>query len=122
MTGTTLEKTIEELLSPLKDRGFIYESLYEKSSDSACVYIYRFKKGGEYFDIRTIIGSGKYNIEAYVGGRHRFPSLESKHKSEWRRFKLSHIFKKATEEETLSLVCSLILKECDSGKLFGIAL
>lgn len=122
MTETNLEKIIAEELSPLKKRGFVYESLYEKSSDSACVYIYRFKKGGEYFDIRTIIGSGEYNIEAYVGGRHRFPSLKSKYKTEWRRFKLSHFFKKASEEEKLSFVCSLILKEAETGSVFGIRL
>lgn len=122
MTETNLEKIISESLSPLKEKGFGYESLYEKSSDSACVYIYRFKRGGEYFDIRTVIGSGEYNIEAYVGGRHRFPSLKNKYKAEWRRFKLSHFFKKASEEETLRFVCSLILKEAETGSLFGIAL
>lgn len=120
MTETNLEKLIRSSLSPLEEKGFKYESLYEKSSDSACVYIYRFRKGGEYFDVRTVIGSGEYNVEAYVGGRHRFPSLKAKYKGEWRKFKLSHIFKKATEEEILSLVCSLILKECESGDAFGI--
>jgi len=120
MTDTNLEKLIRSALSPLEEKGFKYESLYEKSSDSACVYIYRFHKGGEYFDVRTVIGSGEYNTEAYVGGRHRFPNLKTKYKAEWRRFKLSHLFKKASEEEILSFVCSLILKECDGGEVFGI--
>jgi len=120
MTETNLEKIITEALAPLKQKGFVYESLYEKSSDSACVYIYRFKKSGEYFDIRTVIGSGEYNIAAYVGGRHRFPSLKAMYKAEWRRFKMSHFFKKPSEEDTLSFVCSLILKELASGAVFGI--
>lgn len=122
MVSTALESTVTAALSPLKEKGFKYESLYEKSSDSACVYIYRFSKGGEYFDLRTVIGSGEYNIQAYVGGRHRFPSLKAKYKKEWRRFNFSHLFKKATEEEKLSFVCSLILKESEGGSLFGIKL
>jgi len=120
MENTALEGVVNSALSPLKEKGFKYESLYEKSSDSACVYIYRFRKGGEYFDLRTVIGSGEYAVQAYVGGRYRFPSLKAKYKGEWRKFKLSHIFKKATEEETLSFVCSLILKEEEGGSLFGI--
>lgn len=117
-----LEEIILKELASLTERGFSYSSLYEKSSDSACVYIYRFSRGAEYMDIRTIIGSGEYNVSVYTGGRYRFPSLKAKFKKEWRGFKMKHLFKRANEAETLSFVCSLIAGQAATGDLFGIKL
>ena len=39
------EAVIEREFSFLLEAGFTYEYLYDKGSDSSCVYIYRLKQG-----------------------------------------------------------------------------
>ena len=54
------EKPYEEIigreLAFLSEAGFGYEYLYDKGSDSSCVYIYRLKKGRDFLDFRTVAG------------------------------------------------------------------
>ncbi|MFR1982784.1 MAG: hypothetical protein ACLS4Z_02915 [Christensenellaceae bacterium] len=57
------EKPYEEIigreLAFLSEAGFRYEYLYDKGSDSSCVYIYRLKKGD--FSICTVsAGEGEF--------------------------------------------------------------
>ncbi|MGN1052637.1 MAG: hypothetical protein ACI4SH_04520 [Candidatus Scatosoma sp.] len=58
--------------------GFIYEYTYDKGSDSSCVYIHRFKKAGNYFDLRVLSGAETLTVVAYVNGEYRFPDLKKK--------------------------------------------
>ena len=65
------EKPYEEIigreLAFLSEAGFGYEYLYDKGSDSSCVYIYRLKKGRDFLDFRTLSGGEKGNFVVFSG-------------------------------------------------------
>ena len=104
------EKPYEEIigreLAFLSEAGFGYEYLYDKGSDSSCVYIYRLKG----------------NFVVFSGGRYLFPDLRLRHKKMFRAFALKHLFKRATVEERWRFAAELLKAEVTDGKLFDIPL
>lgn len=122
MTEKPYEKIITEKFAFLLGNGFSYEYLYEKPSDMSCVYIYRFTKLGAYIDLRFVSGDDKQcNCVVYTGER-RFPNLPKRQKKIFNRFKLSHLFKKATMEEKLALYAEALEAEVSGGNIYGIPL
>ncbi len=105
------------------EKGFSYEYTYEKGGDSSCAYIYRFKKGRDYFDIRELSGGNELNLVVQVKGEVLFPPLKSMYKKEYRAFALKHLFKKSTREERRKFLAEILVKHID-GKIdfFGIPL
>lgn len=75
------EKPYEEIigreLAFLSEAGFGYEYLYDKGSDSSCVYIYRLKKGRDFLDFRTVSGGEKGNFVVFSAGDICFPIFGS---------------------------------------------
>ena len=120
------EKPYEEIigreLAFLSEAGFGYEYLYDKGSDSSCVYIYRLKKGRDFLDFRTVSGGEKGNFVVFSGGRYLFPDLRLHHKKMFRAFALKHLFKRATVEERWRFAAELLKAEVTDGKLFDIPL
>lgn len=102
--------------------GFDYEYTYDKGSDSSCVYIHRFKKAGNYFDLRVLSGVETVTVVAYVDGEYRFPDVRKKYKKAWRAFRVSHLFKKPTQNEVWRFYAEILEEEAKSGALFGILL
>ena len=118
------QKEIEKHFGFLFDEGFAYEYLYDKGSDSSCVYICRYQKGKSYFDWRENSGGKEINIVVCVNGAFRFPSLKSLYSKEHRAFAIKHIFKKASVEDRREFIATLLNAELLSGKpdFFGIPL
>jgi len=116
------QNLIENLFSVFLQSGFIYEYTYDKGSDSSCVYIYRFRKGKDYFDLRAVSGGKNGSFVVYAGGEFIFPNLRLRHKKEFRSFNLKHLFKKATTEELWALAARLLSLEISDGNFFGISL
>ena len=113
---------IEKEFDFLLEKGFSYEYTYDKGSDSSCVYIYRFRKGRNFFDLRAVSGGGGGTIVAFVGGEYVFPSLKIKHKKLFSAFKRKHFFKKPTVCERFAFAALLLKTESENGNLFGIPL
>lgn len=122
MEQIALEQLVKKELEILPMAGFVYESAYDKSTDTSCVYIHRFKRGGESVEIRTVTGGKKMSLVIYSGGEYRFPDLFKLYKKETASFRLSHLIHKASEEELWRFFLSLMKKECEKGSLFGIDL
>lgn len=116
------QEEIKRLFAFLLERGFAYEYLYDKGSDSSCVYIYRFKKGRDFFDLRAVSMGGEGTFVVFCGGEYLFPSLKTRHKKRIAAFKRKHFFKKATAEEKFALAAELLRSESANGNLFGIPL
>lgn len=112
----------ERALSVPEKYGFIYEYTYDKGSDSSCVYIHRFKKAGNYFDLRVLSGAETLTVVAYVNGEYRFPDLKKKYKKLRRAFRFSHLFKKPSESDVWNFYADALEEEAKSGALFGIPL
>ena len=100
--------------------GFVYEYTYDKGSDSSCVYIHRFKKGRDFFDLRVLSGAETLTVVAYVNGEYFFPDLKRKYKKKWRAFRFSRLFKKNTEKEVWQFYADALKEEAKNGALFGI--
>lgn len=98
--------------------GFEYEYAYDKSSDASCVYIHRFKKGRDRFEMRVLAGAETLSIVSFVGGEYRFPDVRKKYKKRFRSFRFSHLFKKPTEKETWDLYAELLEEEAKGGSIF----
>lgn len=122
MEQQALEALVTSELALFLKSGFTYESTYDKSTDTSCVYIHRFKRGGEWVEIRTVTGGKSFKLVVYVGGAYRFPDLFAKYKKETNAFRLSHFFKKASEEESWNFYLSLVKKELEKGNFFGLKL
>lgn len=103
-----------------KKYGFSYEYTYDKGSDSSCVYIHRFKKGRDFFDLRILSGADTLTIVAYVNGEYVFPSLQQKYKKQFRAFKIRHIFRRADERKKWAFYADILETEAQSGSIFGI--
>ena len=116
------EAVIEREFSFLLEAGFIYEYLYDKGSDSSCVYIYRLKKGRDYLDFRSVSGGGEGNFVVFSNGQYIFPDLRLRHKKLFREFFWKHLLKKATVEERWQFAARLLREELSDGKLFGVSL
>ncbi|MBQ8885610.1 MAG: hypothetical protein IJY62_04510 [Clostridia bacterium] len=116
------EREIGEALGFLLEKGFAYEYTYDKGSDSSCVYIYRFRRGRDYFDLRSVSGGSEGTFVVYTDGQYVFPNLKLRHKKAFRAFKIKHLFKAATAAERWAFAGTLLREECQDGNLFGIVL
>lgn len=101
-------KEMQALTQPFLDKGFIFEYSYQKGGDSSCVYIYRYKKGNSYFDLREVSGGSEMTFVVWTNGEYQFPSLKTLFPKEYRKFKMKHFLKKATRSETRAFVTSLL--------------
>ena len=115
-----IEKEMKALFAPFLDCGFTYRYFYEKGGDSSCVYIYRFQKGKEFFDLREVSGGDELNFVVYANGEYQFPSLKYRYPKEFKSFRLRHLFKKPTAEERRELFATLLKKELNQDTFFGI--
>lgn len=122
MDEKPFENIINREFSFLLCAGFSYEYLYEKGSDSSCVYIYRFRRGRDFIDFRTISGGKEKNVVVFSDGQYLFPNLALRHKKTLRIFRRKHLFKKISDEELWTLAAELLKTEISDGKLFGITL
>lgn len=122
MEAKPYAEIIEREFAFLLNAGFSYEYTYDKGSDSSCVYIYRFRKGRDFLDLRQVSGGGEGTLVVYADGGYLFPNLRSKHKKLFRAFFRKHLFSKATTEEKWRFAAELLKEEISDGRLFGIAL
>ncbi len=113
---------IKALTSAFLERGFAFEYTYQKGGDSSCVYVYRFKKGRNYFDWRETSGTYEIHLVVCVDGQFAFPNLYKKYKKETRAFAWKHLFKKATVSKKRAFFASLLCKELQGDNFYGIAL
>ena len=121
MDELQIEREMKQAFAPFIERGFTYRYLYEKGGDSSCVYIYRFQKGKEFFDLREVSGGDELNFVVYADGAYQFPSLKYLYKKEYRAFALKHFFKKPTKEEKRGFVAQLLVKYLtEHSSFFGI--
>ena len=114
----------KKLCQDFLEKGFVFEYTYQKGGDSSCVYIFRFKKGKEFFDLREVSGGNELNFVVYAKGAYAFPSLKTAYPKEHRDFFFKHLFKRASASERRAFITGLLKKELKSGKteFFGIAL
>lgn len=118
-----IERQMKEDYAIFLEKGFSYEYTYEKGGDSSCAYIYRFKKGRDYFDIRELSGGDELNLVVHAKGEVYFPSLKSMYKKEYRKFALKHLFKGSTREERRKFLAEILKKHIeDKTDFFGISL
>ena len=117
-------EAIKELTAPFFEKGFSFEYFHQKGGDSSCVYVFRYKKGKDYFDWREVSGGNEINIVVYVNGEFRFPSLKKLYPKKYRAFAIKHLFKRATLANRRALTASVLLAELTSDKpdFFGIKL
>ena len=115
---------IKKLTAPFLEKGFDFEYFYQKGGDSSCVYVYRFKKGRNYFDWRETSGTYEIHLVVCVDGEFRFPALKTKYPKEHRAFVWKHLFKKATLDEKRVFFAKLLVRELDNSpeKFFEIPL
>ena len=106
----------------LEERGFTFEYFQEKGGDSSCVYICRFKKGKDYFDLREPSGKYELNPMVYAGGQYVFPILKLLYPKECKAFKRKHFFSRATINDHRLFMAELLEKEWQNDKpdFFGI--
>ena len=124
MNEVETAEIFKTLCATFLEKGFAFEYFYQKGGDSSCVYVFRFKKGRDFFDLREVSGGNELNFVVYVGGAYAFPSLKGLYPKEHRAFALKHFFKKASAEERRVFVTQLLKQELLRGKpnFFGIAL
>lgn len=105
----------------LTEAGLTYSESYEKQSDAACVFKYRFARGANYIEFRTAAGDSAVNVVVFCGGAFRFPNLALRHPAAARAFRLKHLFRPPTEEECWQFTAKLVAEELKSDPtLFGI--
>ena len=114
----------KKLCQAFLEKGFVFEYTYQKGGDSSCVYIFRFKKGKDFFDLREVSGGNELNFVVYAKGAYAFPSLKTAYQKEHRDFFFKHLFKRASASERRAFITGLLNKELESGKpdFFGITL
>ena len=118
MDELQIEKEMKQAFAPFLERGFTYRYFYEKGGDSSCVYIYRFQKGKEFFDLREVSGGNEINFVVYADGAYQFPSLKYLYKKSFRAFSLKHFFKKATKEENSRFYAEILVKHLQENQTF----
>ena len=114
----TAEK-IKEMTKPFFDKGFVFEYTHQKGGDSSCVYIFRFKKGRDYFDWREVSGADEIHFVVYTGGAFAFPKLKIKSGGFFK-----NLFHRQTMDEKRRAFADALLEELYTGKpdFFGIKL
>ena len=117
-------KEMQALTKPFLDRGFVFEYTYEKGGDSSCVYIYRYRKGRNYFDLREVSGGAEMTFVVWANGEYRFPSIKALFPKAYRVFKRKHFFKRATRSETRAFVTGQLNEYLENHpeEFFGIKL
>ena len=107
---------MKKLAAPfIGERGFSFQYFHEKGGDSSCVYICRFQKGRDFFDVRETSGRYELHFVVYAKGEYRFPKFK-------RKFTLKSLFIKPTIDEERAFLVSELEKEwqSDSPEFFGI--
>ena len=105
----------------LLDAGLTYSESYEKQSDAACVFKYRFARGANYIEFRTAAGDPSVNVVVCRNGEFRFPNLALRHPVAARAFRLKHLFRPPTEEECWHFTARLVEEELKADpSLFGV--
>ena len=124
MTDIMTADKVKTLMQPLLDKGCFFEYFYEKGGDSSCVYIYRFHRGRNYFDIREVSGGKELNFVVCTNGAFFFPPLQILYKQEYHAFKRKHFFRRATVNDRRALIAEVLNKELAKNKpdFFGIKL
>lgn len=117
-----IEREMKGLFARFLEKGFSYRYFYEKGGDSSCVYIYRFQKGKDFFDLREVSGGDELNFVVYANGNYQFPSLKYLYKKEFKSFGLKHFFKKPTRKEKREFFAMLLTRELTKDEFFGIQL
>ena len=116
-----IEKEMKTLFAAFLDKGFTYRYFYEKGGDSSCVYIYRFQKGKDFFDLREVSGGDELNFVVYAGGNYQFPALAYLYKKQFRAFRWAHLFRRATKAEKRAFYAELLNKNLqENPNFFGI--
>jgi hypothetical protein len=120
-------QTAEEykrLLSDFLKKGFVFEYLYQKGGDSYCVYVFRFKKGKSFFDLREVSGGNELNFVVYTDGAYTFPSLKNAFPKAYRQFAIRHLFKRPSAEERRAFIAGLLREALanSTADFFGITL
>lgn len=117
-------ENVKNLMQPFLEKGFVVEYLQQKGGDSSCVYIYRFKRGKNFFDWRETSGTNELHLIVCVDGAYQFPNIEKKYAKESRAFKLKHIFKKPTFIERRAFFAKLLCRclQENETEFFGMAL
>lgn len=122
MDELQIEKEMKAAFAAFIDKGFTYRYFYEKGGDSSCVYIYRFQKGKEFFDLREVSGGDELNFVVYARGEYQFPLLKRLYAKEFSAFKRKHFFRKATREERRQFFAELLNQHLqNNADFFGIS-
>lgn len=124
MNEVASAETVKKLTAPFLEKGFAFEYFHQKGGDSSCVYVYRFKKGKDFFDWREVSGSTEMHLVVCVDGEYKFPAIEKAYKKRVRAFSWKHLFKKPTMDERREMFAEILLTEFLSGKpdFYGIKL
>ena len=101
-------KEMQALMKPFLDKGFSFEYSYQKGGDSSCVYIYRYKKGRSYFDLREVSGGTEMTFVVWTNGEYRFPSLKTLYPKAFRAFKWKHLLRRPTRGEMRMFITGLL--------------
>jgi len=123
MNELQIEKEMKAAFAAFIDRGFTYRYTYEKGGDSSCVYIYRFQKGREFFDLREVSGGDELNFVVYARGEYQFPLLKRLYPKEFSAFRRKHFFRRATKEEKRAFFAEILTAHLEKhSDFFGILL
>ncbi len=124
MENTEAWKAAENAIAVPQKYGFTYEYTYDKSSDSSCVYVHRFKKGKDKFELRVLSGAETVSAVAYVGGEYRFPNVKKQYKNLWRARAhakgIFRLFRKPSEKDGWDFYAAVMEEEAKHGAIFGI--
>ena len=122
MNELQIEKEMKAAFAAFIDRGFTYRYTYEKGGDSSCVYIYRFQKGREFFDLREVSGGDELNFVVYARGEYQFPLLKRLYPKEFSTFRRKHFFRRATKEEKRAFFAEILTAHLEKNPdFFGIS-
>jgi hypothetical protein len=119
-TELEIEKEMKTAFAFFLENGFSYRYFYEKGGDSSCVYIYRFQKGRDFFDLREVSGGDELNFVVFSNGEYQFPSLKYLYKKQFRVFNVKHFFSKPTKQEKRAFFAELLTEKAKTGDFFGI--
>ena len=124
MNEVQTEEEYKTLCAPFLEKGFALRYFFQKGGDSSCVYICRFQKGKEFFDLREVSGGDELNFVVYAKGAYVFPSLKSLYKKDYRVFAMKHLFKKPSASERRRFITGLLTHALaqNNTDFFGITL
>ncbi len=103
--------------------GFTFQDYYTKSTDTCCVFVYRFEKNERnYIEFRCPTGGNDVNFVVCVQGEKKFPAIRTLYAKRIREFQWKHLFKKPTVAERWALAAEIFRAEAQNNSLFGISL